>query len=131
MSLAAPETMENKMKTLLAFTAVAVALSAVPADARYMHRTKAMVCSKYRHGRCIAAHGMAVRPAMVRHGARYRAGYVFGPSYGYTSYGALPQPYVTRYHLSPNNRYVYNNGYIYVVDPTTYAVERVISAITH
>ena len=68
---------------------------------------------------------------MVRHVARYRTGYVFGPSYGYTSYSSLPRPYVTRYHLSPDNRYVYTNGNIYVVDPTTYAVERVISAITH
>ena len=30
------------------------------------------------------------------------------------------------YHLDPNDRYVYSNGYIYVVDPTTYAVTRVI-----
>ena len=39
-------------------------------------------------------------------------------------------PCVSRYHLSPNNRYVYTNGYIYQVDPTTYAVQRVIDAIT-
>jgi hypothetical protein len=55
-------------------------------------------------------------------------GYVFGPSYGYTSYNALPPTYVRRYHLAPRYRYVYQNGYIYQVDPTTYAVMRILNA---
>jgi hypothetical protein len=120
--------MENKMKTLLALTAVAVALSAAPAEARYHARN--LTCVNYRHHHCVA-YARNARPMMVRHATRYRTGYVFGPSYSYTSYSSLPRPYVTRYHLSPDNRYVYTNGNIYVVDPTTYAVERVISAITH
>lgn len=60
---------------------------------------------------------------------RYRVGYVFGPSYGYTAYSALPQPYVTRYHLSPDYRYVYSGNTIYVVDPTTYAITRILNAM--
>ncbi|MFL6848389.1 MAG: hypothetical protein ACJ8EI_08465 [Sphingomicrobium sp.] len=112
---------------LLVLAGAAVVLSAAPADAR--RHSKAMVCTKYRHGRCVAAH--RVRPAMVRHASRYRVGYRFGPSYDYTAYSALPRTYVTRYHLSPDYRYVYNNDYIYVVDPRTYAVERVIYALTH
>jgi hypothetical protein len=116
------------MKMLLALAGAAVALSAVPAEAR--HHAKAMVCTKYRHGRCVAAHGMATRPAMVRRGTGYRAGHVFGPSYGYTSYSSLPHTYVSRYHLSPDSRYVYSGNTIYVVDPTTYAVTRILNGIT-
>jgi len=55
-------------------------------------------------------------------------GHVFGPNYGYTAYNALPHPYVVRYHLNPDYRYVYNNGYIYVVDPRTYAITRILQA---
>jgi len=55
-------------------------------------------------------------------------GHVFGPNYGYTAYNALPHPYVARYHLNPDYRYVYNNGYIYVVDPTSYAITRILQA---
>lgn len=116
-------------KLLLAMAGTAVALTAGVVDARHARHTKAMVCTKYRHGRCIAAHGMAVRPAMVRHGTRYRTGYVFGPSYAYTAYSALPQPYVTRYRLSPDYRYVYSGNTIYVVDPTTYAITRILNGI--
>ena len=118
------------MRTILALAGAAVVLTAAPADARHgRHHAKAMVCTKYRHARCIAAHGMAVRPAMVRHGMRYRVGYRFGPSYSYTAYDALPQPYVTRYRLSPDYRYVYSGNTIYVVDPTTYAITRVLNGI--
>ena len=120
------------MKALfLALGGAAVALSAVPAEARHHGHAKAMVCTKYRHHRCVAAHGMAMRPAMVRHGTRYRTGYVFGPNYSYTTYDALPHTYVTRYHLSPDYRYVYSGNTIYVVDPTTYAITRILNGITH
>lgn len=120
------------MKMVLALAGAAVVMSAVPAEARHHARhAKTMVCTKYRHGRCVAAHGMAVRPAMVRHGTRYRTGYVFGPNYSYTDYGSLPSRYVTRYHLNPDYRYVYSGNTIYVVDPTTYAITRILNGITH
>ena len=86
-----------------------------------------MVCTNWRHGTCVNMH-RANRQAMIRH-ARYRNGYVFGPRYGYTSYNRLPRTYVSRYDLSPNYRYVYRDNYIYVVDPKTYAVQRIISAL--
>jgi hypothetical protein len=118
------------MKMLLALAGAAVVLTAAPADARNVrHHAKAMECSKYRHGRCVASHGMAVRPAMVRHGTRYRTGHVFGPSYGYTAYSSLPSRYVSRYHLNRDYRYVYSGNTIYVVDPTTYAVTRILNGI--
>ena len=36
-----------------------------------------------------------------------------------------------RYDLNPDYRYVYRDNYIYVVNPRTYAVERIIDALTH
>jgi hypothetical protein len=33
---------------------------------------------------------------------------------------------VSEYSLDPNGRYVYQDGYLYVVDPTTYAVNKII-----
>jgi hypothetical protein len=84
-------------KTLFAVAAAAVALTATPALARHHHATG------------------------------YRVGYAFGPSYAYTDYSTLPQPLVTRYHLRNNNRYVSANGNVYVVNPRTYRVTRVIN----
>jgi hypothetical protein len=109
-------------KVLLALGAAAVALNANPAEAR-RHYTNHVACVKYRHGRCIAWHRMT--RAQARR-AGYRVGYAFGPSFGYTDFGALPQPVVTHYHLGPHFRYVNQDGYIYVVNPNTYRVVRVI-----
>lgn len=57
---------------------------------------------------------------------RYNVGYTFGPNYSYTEYSALPSPFVTRYHLRDNFRYVNRDGNVYVVNPNTYRVVRVI-----
>ena len=117
------------MKNLLLIAAgAAVALSAVPADARYRHHGRD--CARWRHGHCVRWMNHGYMVSMARH-ARYRTGYVFGQTYAYTPYSDLPQPVVTYYHLDTNERYVYSNGYIYVVDPTTYAVIRVIDTLAH
>ena len=108
-------------KLLLALGAAAVALTAAPADAK--HYTNITKCTKYRNGRCVA--WKRLTRAQARR-AGYRVGYNFGPSYAYTDYGALPQPIVTRYHLRNNFRYVNRNGYVYVVNPRTYRVVRVL-----
>lgn len=110
---------------LLALAGTAVALTGAPAVAR--HYTNHVACTQYHHGRCVEWSRMT--RAEARH-AGYRVGYRFGPRYAYTDYSALPQPYVTRYHLRPQYRYVYTNGNIYVVNPRTYAIERVIRAVT-
>lgn len=104
---------------------LSVALIATPASARhhYRHHYRHHAVHYYRH------HAMPMHHAMVMHHARYRVGYVFGPDYGYTTYSALPQPYVTRYHLSPDYRYVYTGNTVYVVDPTTYAITRILNGI--
>ena len=112
-------------KTLLALGAAAAAFTAAPAEAKqYTNITK---CTKYRHGRCIQWKRLTRREARR---AGYRVGYRFGPRYAYTEYNALPQPIVTQYHLRPGYRYVYRDNYVYVVNPRTYAVERIIDAIT-
>jgi hypothetical protein len=120
-------------KTLLALGAAAVALTATPALAdrhsNHGNRHHARVCAKWRHGHCVRWDTHGYRVSSARH-AMWRAGYRFGPDYRYTSYGAIPRVYVQRYDLSPRYRYVYRDNYIYQVDPTTYAVRRVIDALT-
>jgi hypothetical protein len=115
------------MKTILALGAAAVALTATPALADRGHhngwRHHSKVCVKTRHGHCVRWSSNARR-------AQYNMGYHFGRNYGYTSYRAIPRVYVRRYDLNPRYRYVYRDNYIYQVDPTTYAVTRVIDALT-
>jgi hypothetical protein len=110
-------------KALLAMGVVAVALTATPSEAR-RHYTNLTKCQKWRHGQCVKWKRMTVREARR---AGYRVGYNFGPNYSYVDVGALPQPVVTRYHLGSNWRYVNQNGYVYVVNPRTYRVTRVIA----
>lgn len=108
-------------KTILALGAAALALSAMPAQARH-ERT----CAHWRHGHCVRwmNHGYYRSTAMH---SRYRVGYVFGPNYDYTAYSAIPRTYVDRYHLVPDGRYVYTNNTVYVVDPATYAITRILT----
>ena len=103
-------------KALLALGAAAAAVTAMPAQAG-QHITGPVTCAHWRHGRCVA-----FRP-------RYNVGYVFGPTYSYVGLDALPGTVVTRYHLGPRFRYVTENGYVYVVNPRTYRVVRVIPTI--
>jgi hypothetical protein len=105
-------------KVLLVLSGAAVALTAAPASAR------TYVCTKWDSGVCVSTHRVKGSPP-------YAVGYVFGPNYSYTTLGALPQPVVTYDSLTASNRYVYSDGYIYVVDPTTYAVTRVIDTLSH
>jgi len=128
------------MKTLLALAAAAVAFTAAPADAKhYVKHHKAMVCTKWRHGTCIASHRVGLARAQdvhQRNQARRQAklfamGQRVPRSYGsWTPYDQIPQNYVTQYDLNPNYRYINRGGYIYVVDPKTYAVQRIITALT-
>jgi hypothetical protein len=108
-------------RVLLALAGAAVALTVAPAADS---KVKTYVCTKWRDGVCVSTH-------RVKGVAPYKVGYVFGPDYSYTTYSTLPQPVVTYYHLDSDGQYVYSNGYIYVVDPTTYAVTRVIDTLSH
>jgi len=114
-------------KVLLALGASAVALTAVPAEGHNRHHGR--VCAKWRHGHCVRWDTRGYRMSSARH-AQWRTGYRFGPRYSYTSYNSIPRSYVTQYDLNPRYRYVYRDNYIYQVDPTTYAVRRVIDALS-
>jgi hypothetical protein len=61
---------------------------------------------------------------MFRVGQRYDLGY--GTRYGF---GQIPYSLRNQYDLDPRDRYYYNNGYIYQVDPRTLLVQQVISAL--
>jgi hypothetical protein len=117
------------MKTLLAVSAAAaVALSAAPADARPNKNKE--VCTQWRHGQCVASHKVSQKAAR-RQARLFAMGQRVPRSYGYwTPYSQIPRTYVSQYDLNPNYRYINRGGYIYVVDPQTYAVQRVISALT-
>lgn len=106
-------------KFLLALSGAAVALAVTPTSVT----AKTYVCTKWSDGVCVSTHRVKGTPP-------YKVGYVFGPNYTYTTYSDIPQPVVTYYKLDSNGRYVYSNGYVYVVDPTTYAVTRVLDVIS-
>jgi hypothetical protein len=57
-------------------------------------------------------------------GDRWRSGY--GSLYGYRQ---IPYDLRRRYDLDPYDRYYYNDGYLYRVDPRTMVIEQVISAL--
>jgi hypothetical protein len=120
-------------KVFLALGAAAVALSATPAMAdrngNHGNRHHARVCAKWRHGNCVRWDNHGYRVSSARH-AQWNNGYRFGPRYSYTTYSAIPRPIVSQYSLSPDYRYVYRDNYVYVVNPRTYAIERVIDALT-
>ena len=101
-------------KILMAVTGAAVTLTA-PALAQTTTVAKGVTCTKYVNGVCTETHKV-----------KYKVGYVFGPTYTYTPITDLPQTVVTQYSLSPDYKYVDADGNIYVVDPKTYAVTRVI-----
>ena len=103
----------------LALTGVAVALAAVPADAR--HYSNTVACTKWRHGKCVTYKRLT--RAQER---KYDVGYVFPPDFGFTTFTTIPHPYVERYLLAPDERYVYSGNTIYVIDPNTRAVTKVI-----
>jgi hypothetical protein len=57
-------------------------------------------------------------------GDRYRRN--FGTSW---QYNQIPEYLRTQYTFDQNDRYYYNQGYLYQVDPKTMLIERVVSAL--
>lgn len=116
------------MKTLIALSAaVAVALPAAPALAR--PHSGQMMAKQMKHDQKHAR--KAARHAAKDQARLFRMGQRVPRSYAWTPYAQLPQAYVSQYSLSPDYRYVYRDNYIYVVDPRTYAVSRVLEAVPH
>ncbi len=111
-------------KILLALSGAAVAMTAAPALA---DKQKMLVCDKWRDGVCVSTESVKVKGTAPT----FAVGHVFGPTYSYVAANDLPQPIVTYHRLNPAHRYVYADGYVYVVDPTTYAVTRVLDVIAN
>ncbi|HEV2595605.1 MAG TPA: hypothetical protein VGU01_10440 [Sphingomicrobium sp.] len=110
------------MKSQLFACAAAVTLASVPAVAQREVRQAA--CEQWRHGNCVSWHGLARHNAGA---AGHDVGYNFGPHPPFVEVGALPRGLASRYHLGPEFRYVSENGRVYVVNPHTYRVVRVIA----
>ncbi|HEV8406306.1 MAG TPA: hypothetical protein VGQ34_00095 [Sphingomicrobium sp.] len=109
------------MKSILMLGAAAVAFTAMPAQSRQYSNT--IACSGWRNGQCVAWNRLTKEQA-----TKIAVGTIFGPNYTYYSpFNTIPQSIVTQYHLSPDYRYVTADGYVYVVDPHTYAVTQVIT----
>jgi hypothetical protein len=70
---------------------------------------------------CMAP-GQAAR--LFRQGQRVPNGYNY-----YTDYSNIPVQYRNQYNLDTSNRYIYRNDNIYVVNPRTSLVERIISSL--
>ena len=110
------------IKTLIALGCAAVAVTAMPATAK--HYSNQARCTRWHHHQCVS--WARLTRGQARRQAAYRVGYSFGPGYTYTELTALPQPIVTRYHLGDNFHYVSKDGYVYVVNPQTYRVVRIL-----
>lgn len=118
------------MKTLLILAGAGLALAATPAPAQPRHNYHGSHGSYSRdcppglakkHNGCMAP-GHARR---LNRGQRYQS------SYGYRtySYNSIPTQVRRRYDLDRSNRYYYNNGYLYGVDPRTSLIEQVIQTV--
>ena len=104
----------------LAVLAFVMLAAAVPAGAR--EYSTVIKCSGYRDGQCVAWNRLTKEQAK-----NIGVGFVFPKGYTYTEFSTLPQTIVTANALTPDARYVSTDGYIYVVDPNTYAVTKVIT----
>jgi hypothetical protein len=62
---------------------------------------------------------------LFNQGQRLPRGYNY-----YTDYSRIPRTYRDQYGLTPDNRYIYRDNSIYVVDPRTSVVERIIGSLT-
>lgn len=60
----------------------------------------------------------------------YNVGQRYNRNFGQTwTYNQIPDALRNQYTLDQNDRYYYNNGYLYQVDPKTQLVQQVISAL--
>lgn len=62
----------------------------------------------------------------------YRTGQRFPQSYGYRwNYNQIPDDLRSRYDFDPRDNYYYGDGYLYRVDPKTYLIQQVVSALLY
>ena len=89
----------------------------------------------YGRGGCPPGLAKKAIPCMPPGQARKMLGVGQRVPYGYrglTSYNRLPYTVRSYYgpQLDPYSRYIYNNGYVYRVDPRTMVVEQILNALT-
>jgi hypothetical protein len=119
------------MKQLLILTGVAALASTAPALAQG-HGNHGNPHAGYGVGGCppgLAKKGNGCLPpgqAKKLYGVGHRFDRGFN---GWTPYNQIPYDLRNRYDLNPYGRYIYDQNYIYQVDPTTYVVSRVLNAI--
>ena len=119
------------MKQLLVLAGVAALASTTPAYAKPDHANHGGHVG-YGTGGCppgLAKKGNGCLPpgqSKKLYGVGYRFDRGFG---GWTPYNQIPYDLRRQYALDPYGRYVYDQNYIYQVDPTTYVVSRVLDAI--
>jgi hypothetical protein len=112
------------MKHLLCL-AIAAVLASSPA-----------VNAKPRHSKDHAVRGCA--PGLARKGCLppgqakklYNVGHRFDRGFkGWTPYTQIPNELRIRYNLSPGGRYIYDQNYVYRVDPVTMVVSQVLTVV--
>lgn len=111
------------MKQVLSIIAAATAfaLSASPAAAK--QDPSKLGCTQMQNGQCTAWNELTAEQAR-----RVRSGDVFGPNYPYyMDLSQLPANMASDYELEGTDRYIgTSNGYLFVIDPHSYKVTRVI-----
>lgn len=113
------------MKQLLIIAGLVALAATAPADAKP---------KGYGYGAAGCPQGLAKKnngclpPGQAK--KLYGVGYRFDRGFaGWTPYNQIPYDLRRQYDLSPYGRYIYDQNYIYQVDPTTYVVSRVLDAI--
>ncbi len=114
------------MKQLLILAGVAALVSTAPAYAKPKGN------AGYGAGGCPPGLAKKNPPCIPPGQAKklYGVGYKFDRGFnGYTPYNQIPYDLRNQYGLDPHGRYIYDQNYIYQVDPATYVVSRVLDAI--
>ena len=119
------------MKRLMLISGAAALAFAAPAFAKPGHGRGHDNAFDYGYGRCppglAKKHNGCMPPGQARklaRGQRWHNGY--GSLY---TYNRIPYDLRNRYDLDRRDRYYYDNGYLYQVDPRTMLVQQVISAL--
>lgn len=127
------------MKTIFILGAGALAMAATPAMAQPAHAGKGKQAS-YGYAGYDQPRGKACPPGLAKKNngclppgqakKLYERGHRFDSRFtGYTAYDRIPYDLRRQYSLDPRSRYVYDQNYIYRVDPTTLVVTEVLRAI--
>ncbi|MBW0144435.1 hypothetical protein [Sphingomicrobium clamense] len=129
------------MKKFLMLGLGAVAFAATPAAAQPAHaKGKAKHSQVQPYGSNYGQQARHCPPGLAKKNPQcmppgqykklYDVGHRFPTNYDrWTPYNQIPSDYRRRYDLDPRSRYIYDQNYIYRVDPTTMVVREVLRAI--